>query len=357
MSALDNLRETIDNYSDTVFAILGFVNFYRFDDEAGRLREEVMVFQGRRLDPSPAKATTSDGNSVEFLTPDFGVCDLRGPAVLGDAKKSFPRDEAHWADAFRQLMAYDDDLSGWPCPGERVERHDVVLLTHVTRVVAVCDYYQREADAGNVQFNRPFSIVSFVRSDERQPFFHFEKRLGQLSDQAFNDRLRRGVSVPMSVFVGVYSTVKIYDSEPPLPYMAQLIWEHIVVPRASDDPNFQSLHRNQKLEVKLTVDEITEELSRGFSFQVLCPENTERQPQVPRRAWCIRACEALVAGGMAKWDGDGNKNGLAIYFRKLDDILETMLETCAPAEGGQQGQLVLLEDQESSQPDTPTSDG
>jgi hypothetical protein len=308
MSSLDELRERIDDYSDTVFAILGFVNFYRFNDATGQLREEVLVFQGRRLSPSPAKATTPGGNKVEFVTPDFGVLDPLGPAVLGDAKKSFPRDETHWLDAFEQLTAYDDDLSGWPCRDERVERHDIVLLTHVTRVVAVCDYYQRRVGAGEIQFNRPFSIVSFVRSDERQPFFHFEKRLGQLSDAAFDDRLRRGVPVPMAVFVSVYSTVKIYDAEPPLPYMAQLIWEHVIVPRASDSPRFRALHRNQKLEVKLTVDEIADELGRGFSFQVLCPESTERQPQVPRRAWCVRACDALVAGGMARWNGEDRKS-------------------------------------------------
>jgi len=330
MTSAEQLLNEIDDYQDTVFAILGFVNFYRFDDHARKLREEVIVFQGRRLTPSAAKATTADGGSRECVTPDFGVLHRPGHGVLGDAKKSFPKDRSLWRKDFEQLMAYDDDLTGWPCTEERVDAHDVVLLTHQTRVVAVCDYYKDKTSSGDIHFSRPFSVVSFNRSDERQANFHFEKRLGNLSDGDLDERLHLGVSVPMHVFADEYFTVKLYDSEPPLPYMAALIWEHVVADRASEDPEkYAALHKNQKLEVVFTLEEMVQQLHQSFSFHALGPQDTERQPLVPRKAWCRRACDVLVAADMAKWIEPPPKDKVLVYFRKLDDVLARMLAICA----------------------------
>jgi hypothetical protein len=341
MTSVDGLRDSIDGYKDTIFAILGFANFYRFDDEAQGMRDDVVVFQGRRLTPSPAKAVTPEGEPIEFVTPDLGVLYRESQGILGEAKQSLPRDRSFWADVLKQLMSYDDNLTGWPSSTGKVEHHDVVLLVHQSRVVDMCEYCQGQMDAEQVRFDRPFAIVSFNRSDQRQSYFHFEKRLGGLSEQALDGRLHRGVQVPMGALISVYSTIKLYDCEPPLPWMAYLIWEHIVARRASDDPKFAALHRNQKVEISLNVDEIVDELHREFSFQVLCPDNTERQPRVPRKAWCRRACEAMVAHGMAKWIGEGEKNALTFYFRKLENVLETMLEVCAPTGGTPDEQLSL----------------
>lgn len=329
MSRAQQLREEIDNYQDTVFAILGFVNFYRFDDQTRRLRDDVVVFQGRRLTPSAAKATTADGGRREFVTPDFGVLHRPGHGVLGDAKKSFPKDRSLWRKDFEQLMAYDDDLTGWPCPEEAVEWHDVVLLADQSRVPAVCDYYTEKGSSGEIDFVRPFAIVSFNRSDQRQAFFHFEKRLGDLSDEELNDRLHLGVRVRMDVLTDVYSMVKLYDSEPPLPYMAELIWMHVVADRASEDlEKYAALRKNQKLDVVLTLDEIVQKLHEGFSFRSLGPQDAHRQPLVPRKAWCRRACDVFVSAGMAKWIDAPPKDKVLVYFRKLDDVGEHMLHIC-----------------------------
>src|SRR5207249_438523 len=124
------IRDDIDDYQDSVFAIIGFANFYRFDDTTRTMRDDVVVFQGRRLTPSPAKAVNSDGNPVEFVTPDVGILLPSNLGVLAEVKKSFPADEQHWFDDFKQLMAYDDDLTGWPSASGAVTAHDVVLLVH-----------------------------------------------------------------------------------------------------------------------------------------------------------------------------------------------------------------------------------
>lgn len=348
MTSGTDLQDRMDDYTDTIFAIVGFVNFYRFDDETRQMRDDVMVFQGRRLTPSPAKATTAKGDKIDYVTPDLGVVHGQARGVLGEAKHSFPRDRQFWIDDFRQLMAYDDDLTGWPCLGGRVEQHDVVLLTHLTNVVAVCDYYQQKHSQGEVTFARPFAIVSFGRVERRQPSFHFEKRLGSISDKGLDERLRQGVPVLMSVLQDAYSTVKLYDAKPPLPYMAQLIWEHVATPRASEHPRFPSLRKNQRLEVPLTIEQIADELHKGFSFRTLAPDRTEREPQVPRKKWCVEACEALVGGAAAKWAEPDSKEAVTVYFRKVDSVLEYMLEVCAGKVEAEQPQLPLFAGDDST---------
>lgn len=351
MKSSTEVQNAINDYQDTIFAILGFVNFYRFDDQKREHRDDVIVFQGRRLTPSPQKGTTPEGNSVEFVTPDFGVLYEEGQGVLGDVKKSFPRDQTLWIDDFRQVMSYDDDLTGWPCTDEQVERHDVVLLTHQSRVVDVCDYYQQRAGTGDITFTRPFIIVEFNRSGEARDFFFFRKHFGELSHTDLSNRLRRGVEVPMNAFVESYSTIKLYDSEPPLPYMVFLIWEHVVAARASDDPRFPKLRRNWKVEVVLTIDEIVSELRKDFSFQALCPDEKDRQPMVPRKQWCVRACEALIKGKLASWAERDSKEKVRFQFRKLDNVLDHMIELCTNDAEDTGNQLELF----SPQPSTTTN--
>ncbi len=105
MSREQELKDEIDNYSDSLFAIIGFMNFYRFDDTTRRMRDDVRLFQGRRLTPSAAKTTNAKGETVEYVTPDLGILLPLDKGVLGEVKKSFPRDSTHWLDAFEQLMA------------------------------------------------------------------------------------------------------------------------------------------------------------------------------------------------------------------------------------------------------------
>ena len=342
-----DVRDRIDDYTDTIFAMVGFANFYRFDDETRQMKDEVIVFQGRRLTPSPERATTDRGDKRGDVTPDLGIWYRSNRGVLGDAKQSFPENRDFWVGDFEQLMAYDDDLTGWPCDGERVDQHDVVLLVHQSRAVAVGDYYEQHQATGRISFARPFSIISYNRSNQRAPYFFFEKRVGTLSEGALDGRLHEGVSVPMAGLRDAYSTVKLWDSKPPVPYIAQLIWEHVVFRRASEDARFAKLRKDQKLEVPLAVDEIVEELNRGFSFRTLCPNPSEhgtpREPHVPRRKWCLEACNALVDGGCAKWASDSRED-VVVYFRKVEDVLEYMLAVCGGTADRESRQLPLFPD-------------
>jgi len=343
MSAADNLRNQIEDYKDTVFAIIGFLNFYRYDDARGELRDDVIVFQGRRLTPSPDRAVTEKGNRVKHVTPDLGVLHTVGRHVLGDVKKSFPADTRLWIDDFQQLMSYDDDLRGWPCASERVETHDIVLLTHQTRAVRVRDELLRLFEAGKVSFQRPFAIVQFNHGQNADDHYFFQKVYGQLSDQTLDALLYEGRAVMMYVFVREYSTVKLYDAAPPPAYLAWLIWEELIGPRAAEHSKYPKLRKNQKIQMDISVDEIATELQDGFSFKQLHGDRSERQPTVPRKQWCVDACDVLVDCDLAEWVNKDKKDTIRINWRRLDSSYEYILDRSSKQNAVPTTQLSVLD--------------
>lgn len=331
----------IDDYVQTIHAIVGFMNFYLYDEGTKANRKGVLLFQGARLEPSSAKSINSDGNEVHFVTPDLGIFVEPDQGVVGEVKKSFPKEQDLWMRTFKQLMSYDDDLQGWPCEGGRVRSHDIVLILHQSRAMAVLEFFKNRSEFG-ISFKRPFVMIQFNRSDERQPYYFFQKVHGTLSETPLNEKLLYGQQVPMWVFVGIYSMVKIYDSRPPVPYLLELIWTHVVTVVASDNPGFKILHKNQKLDVTLEVDVIVDQLCDGFSFRRLCTDKL-RQTRNPRREWVVEACERLVVLNEAAWV-DSTKKQIKIFFKKYDDVRTHFVKACVD-DGHAPGQLLLFENQ------------
>lgn len=326
MNTEQAIRDEIDNYNDSIFAIVGFMNFYRFDDQTRNMRGDVLVFQGRRLTPSKPKNGAAE--VPEYVTPDLGILPPTNHGVLAEVKRSFPKDQQHWLDDFQQLMAYDDDLTGWPTLSQKVPNHDIVLLLHQTRAIAVKDYYEQNT-GGTIQFTRPFSIVEFNRNSEGQEFFFFRTVTGALSQKPLADRLRLGVAVPMTMFLLQYSTIKLYDSAPPLAGLLELIWTHVVAFKISNTPGYKMPAKNQKAKVEVTPDEIGERLETNFTFNGLQQAHADgRQPKILVKTWVRDACAALVKFKDATWT-DGTKTKLIVNFVKRVNVLDYFVKQCA----------------------------
>ena len=340
----EEFKNKIDDYVQTIHAIVGFMNFYLYDNTAKKMKDEVFVFQGRKLEPSPERSINSNGEKIANVTPDIGVFLPSENGVLGEVKKGFSQNQQYWLGDFQQLMSYDDDLTGWPSKDGRVKSHDIVLILHQTRAAKVSRFYEEKAGS-EIKFLRPFIIVQFNRADERKSYYFFHKILGSLTEKYVDEQLTDGVSVPMEVFIKTYSTIKFYDSEPPLPYLIELIWTNVVLRAASEDAKFEKLKRNQKIDIMLGIDSIIEELHQGFSFRMLHGDNNERQPKIPKREWVMRACEQLVKLNEASWV-DSTRKTIKIFFRKYDDVLGHFIELCSK-EVENIGQLKLFKERES----------
>jgi hypothetical protein len=326
--AIKAIKNKIDNYEQTIIAIIGFMNFYRYDSD----NKPVKLFQGRKLTPSKESETG-------FLTPDIGILQPDNSGVLGEVKHCFPKEREYWIKTFEQLMKYDDDLTGWPNTEGKVNNHDLVLLTHQTRARAVNKYYQEKLKNDEILFSNPFCIVEYNRESGNQEFYFFRIEEGFLTDKKINGKLQDGVAVPMSVFIQNYAAIKFYDDKPELPYLMFLVWVYVVLVKASENERFKSLTRIQKLDIELSVDEIVNALRNGYSFQLINSDNTERQPLIPKKDWVKEACNKFVDWGEAKWNDDQKMKITFHCNKKYSDALNQFIERYADQSGIGQGVL------------------
>jgi hypothetical protein len=315
--------EQIDDYKDSIFAIIGFVNLFRYDDKTKKMRDDIKIFQGRRMKTS----STNRVNPDDEITPDFCVQDSENKGIVGEVKKSFPSDSDLWMDDFRQLMRYDDDLSNWLTNSGKINDHHIVLLTHSSRSRKLIRYF-RDHEGKDIIFTRNFAIIEFYRNEEIQSYLFFRKEFGDLLYfQKENNRLIDGVQVPLMKLMPEYGRIKLYDSKPPLPYLIYLLWENVIMLRASDSEKFPNLRKNGKLPVTAKIDDITQELYENYSFKQLNADNSSCQPKIPLKSWIKDAIEALVTFKLAEWK-DKDSEECIFHFKKFGTTLQDFINLC-----------------------------
>jgi hypothetical protein len=316
--------EKIDDYRDSVFAIIGFANLFRFNSQTKDFNSNVKVAQGRKMRTSERNKICPDNT----VTPDvlIQIDDAKG--VVAEVKISFPNNQDFWVDDFRQLMKYDDDLTNWWTENLKVAHTNLVLLPHESRSVKVTEALQKKQQSGEIVLSRPFSIVEFHRSDQRKTFYFFRKIFGDIpAATEVSDSLKYGVQVPLDVLMLHYEKHKIYDSRPPMPYLLFIMWQDVISRWASEKPEFAGLRKNGKLVINATVDLIADEMYEYCSFKGFNYTEDENQYKVPLRNWVVDAIDALAKFQMAKWVKIEEGN-CEIYFRKYGSIFEQFVDKC-----------------------------
>src|SRR5258706_6581159 len=310
----ERMDDEIDNYKTTVLALIGFLNLFRFKDDTKTMDEEIFVFQGRRF-------ITSEKNKISpnaEVTPDLAILLANKNGILAEVKHSWPSDRERWMADLQQLIRYDDDLRNWPTDSGKVHIHELVLLPHQSRGVAIREFLEEKIKSGAIAFERNVSLVEFNRSDQRRPFIFFRIQYGKIAlRDDVNKRLKEGVPVPVEALMVPYEKCKLYDAKPPLPYLLQLIWGDIVMPAVSTLPDYKKLRKNGKISLDLTVDGVVNELADSCSFRNL-ETDTQHQPQIPQKSWIKDALDLLVKGKAGEWQ-DNQKEKIKIWFKKYDD--------------------------------------
>ena len=330
----------IDDYTDSVYAILGFCNLWSYDKQTGTNKPNVKVFQGRRLTPPTSLNLTETTTAV---TPDLGIVVDDKDAILGEIKKNFPKDDSNdrQKEIFEQLKQYDQQLSGWPTPTEAVNSHELTLLVHQMTSAYANDYFSIHKQA--INFNRPFCIVSFNRVDQGDHYFFFQLVSGNpgCSMKINEPRLHYGIPIPMHALLIAYSKSKIYDAMPPLAYLLNLIWENVFTPIAAENPKFQQLKTNSKLDIQVKVDAIVKVLQDSFSFQCWHKGYPDRQPLIPKREWIEKACQFFVDSQVGGWL-DYNEE-LQVHYRKLDKTLDHFIRLVSESLAKKEYQPLMFE--------------
>ncbi len=334
------ISDQIDDYRDTVYAILGFCSLWFYDPIQRNNRNDVTIFQGRYLSPITEPIVGNKNQAV--VCPDFGIVIGEQRGILGEVKKNFPREENDRRQRiYLQLKSYDQELLGWPTTSGELPSHELVLLTHQATARQAQAFFRENAEKGLIRFVRPFSIFEFNRVDQREFYFFFRIVEGDLRQTDNGKNLFNGVPVPMQALFKQYSESMLYDAEPPLAYLLVVIWQYVLTPVAAENPKFGRLRSSQKLEIDITVDEMVQQLDIGFSFHRWHTEHNERQRQVPRIEWVQKACQFLVETKEASWVTENVE--LKVFFCKRKDVLAHFIELQASLEANKTMRPMLLD--------------
>lgn len=183
-AAKDAALRDIDSYQDTVTGLICFGHAVTWDDKNRCLKPNCCMAFGRRMNTSAANAIRPD----DEVTPDL-IASADGIAVVGEAKVSFHGTVESKEKELRQLMKYDDDLTGWKSADGKVVTHDVVLLVHYSRKGDTTDILEEAVKQKKLNFKRNFSAVCFMRTSQAAVAINFADL--ELGDDGFTLHVRR----------------------------------------------------------------------------------------------------------------------------------------------------------------------
>lgn len=306
------LREKVDDYEETISAIISFCHFVRWDENKQDFKKGSYFFIGRKMD-EPSK---------NQITPDFVVQLNDNYGIVGEAKKSFTRDDKFWIKNFEQLQKYDHDLKGWKTHDEHIRTSDVVLLTHYSRKVDVTDYIQEKISEGVISFNNNFVVIAFSRIDQSKTFIYLEKAFGNLSDQTLDEKIRKIVHIPLDKILPIHN-IRFYDAKPPLPLTMSILWNNMFNQIPPVEIFMDSKGRQIKIEVN--VDDLTYKVRQQFAL----PQNNDhRLPEIPKTSWIREAMEMFLKLKYAT-KKIGSNDDYIIKYKSMKEPLETFASKIA----------------------------
>jgi len=304
--------EKIDNYRQTLEAIISFSHVLRWDDDKKEFKPNSYGFIARQMD-------TSENNRINpknEIFPDLIVQLDENYGIVGEVKKSFPQNKNHWKNDFNQLQKYDDDLKGWKTPREYIKTSDIILLTHYKIKVDVSDYLEEKISNNDLFFNKNFSAIAFSRVQEMKTILTLEKFYGKLFDTVLDERFRRIVRVPLNKVIPL-SDIKFYDDKPELSYMMEILWNKIF----SQYPKMEEFMESggiKIMNIEVNIDDLTQKLRSQFTDYI---EGDTRQPELPKTKWVKKAMDMFVNLKYAKIDNLA-ENRYIVKYKSIKNTIE-----------------------------------
>jgi hypothetical protein len=315
---IQEARNRIDEYMNTIYAIVGFLNIYKY--ELSQENEEIIAFQGRKL--------YNDETKSKFITPDLGLVMSTGLGVIGEVKYSFPNNQEYWKTTFAQLKKYDSIISGWPTNDGTLKDYEVILLVHYTRSREVIKFYIDQIPEAE-KVNKIFAIIEFSRVSQGQEYFNFRLEHGDISLSSVKEKLTKGLALPMEVYLASYAKIKINDVEPPLPLLLHLCYE-CAIDKTIGEGTFKKLTKKSKLQVNITLAEMTQRLREVYSFKTLQSKQfSNGQPEFPKTDWVRKAFNKLSEIGEGAWSDDKSGQFTYLLSQKEGDILTHYIQECS----------------------------
>lgn len=314
---ITKILNKVEDYQETIFAILSFAHLLRWDDTNNKYLPDSYYFIGRKM--STSKLNKHSPN--DKVTPDLTVQLNDSYGVLAEAKKSFPNNQDLWINSLQQLEKYDDDLIGWKTPNEIIKTSDIILLTHFMRVVKVSDYVKNKITEGKFEITRNFAIIGFIKAVEAKNFMYFDKGYGNLTDKDLDERLRNRIGIPIEVVEPLYR-IKFYDTEPPLPLTMQILWDFIFT-QIPKQKSFMASKGRKIIPIRINVHNVTILVREQFGP----PSNNDvRQSKFPKTKWIRKALEKFVELKLAE-KVKHSREDYIIRFKRIKEPLKFFVES------------------------------
>lgn len=316
-----------------MFAVLALVNESCWDPGKQTLKSDIRFEMGRRM-------TTSAANRISASTTITPDCVLQFDEKLGlvaEAKLGLPKSDEMWDEDIKQLEKYDDDLSGWWTADERMAKHDLVALVPLSRAVRFCDRLDSGVRDAKWTFERNVAVVGFFKTSGVKDFLSLKKECGALSLNDLDQRLRESRQIAIDLLILKYKDRKFVDHMPPLPYLLQIMWDHLFTRYAAD---VQESESGGAVRLSLSVEKVTKDLQEYFGFT----STGARSPEIPPLNWVRKAFDALASSKLASKKGDTEY--VIAYKRTRGDTLRKFGKMCFELDQKRmsisEGQLSLL---------------
>lgn len=299
----DSVRKKIDSYQDTVTALICFGHVLTWDDKGKCRKSNTHVAFGRLMNPS----TSNKIQSKEPVTPDLVAVCSNDHGIIGEAKITLHGTVDERQGDIRQLVKYDDDLTGWPTKDGKLKSHDIVLLVHYSRKGDTQDLIEEAVKQKQLNLQRKFSAVCFTRAPQADEHFSLEHFYGEMSDQGLQKRMRP-LFVPLEK-VRPLNPATLYDAAPEPPLLLQLAWDHVFSQLVSEE-DYLTL-RKQPFEIDCSVDQTRDMLAKACGPAPI----DKRDPPIPCRDWVKKMFDLLVKMKLAKClDKDADK--YKVFYRR-----------------------------------------
>ncbi len=311
--ALKVEKNTINNYNQTVNAIIAFAAYVVHDGKSQRPNSKFGI--GRRM-------TTSQNNYIsksQDITPDLVAQKSEEYGVVVEVKKSITQNSSSWGEHVDQLRKYDDYLIGWWTADEKINQSDAVMLIHQSRGTELKDYITKCKKNDPKSVGQNTCIVEFNESVEVTVFYFFRLGYGEIHDSELMGGLHNGREIPLEKVKQTFSNIQYYDSEPPITLVLSRLWGDYLSSKR-DEGEYDEKTRSTK--IKINVDEVTDVLQKGYGSQALYRDS--RSGEFPKKNWIRKAFEKMVEYKLAS--RETNDGEYIVYFKTIkDDLVKRFL--------------------------------
>jgi len=308
-------RDRVNDYKQTVNAILAFAAFVVHDGKSQRPNSEFGF--GRRMTTSPFNPKSP---STE-ITPDLVVQKSEKYGVVAEAKKSLVQNQSNWAVHVEQLRKYDDDLVGWWTEDKKITHSDAVMLIHQSRGRQFARFLQNQKDTVPDSVGPNTCVVEFNESEETVTYYFFRLEFGSIPDVELGQVLYDGVQVPLDKLRMSFPNIRYYDAEPPMPLLLTDLWTN-VFSAMKEFGKYDEKARATKIQI--SVSDVTDELQRAFGSAAL--RRDDRAGEFPKQKWVREAFERLVKYKLAT-PASGEDGKYIIYYKSFkDDVLDRFVK-------------------------------